>query len=238
MAINVTSLDIVKDGQPWCKVVAKSSIDTKTLDVVKYGQPWCVYYGDLTFLIAIVDTVGIVDSNTTEVSTQVVINISNVDNVYINELLSLTCEQSTITINVSDSTTYVDINDILSILCIDNSDVVNINEVIELYNPTYTLYIEETESLSLNEIIAQAIATINDLYISTLDVIHLEELTNLNTILQILVSENIVLDSSCILNIRTVILPSVKYFVVSISYNDEYKDSYIGSNVNYMDLYI
>ena len=39
---NIVTLDIVKDGQPWCKVPAKNSILTGTLDIVYNGQPWAV----------------------------------------------------------------------------------------------------------------------------------------------------------------------------------------------------
>ena len=39
---NIVTLDIVKDGRPWCKVPAKNSILTGTLDIVYNGQPWVV----------------------------------------------------------------------------------------------------------------------------------------------------------------------------------------------------
>jgi hypothetical protein len=39
---DLTGLDFLKNGQPWCKVPARAEIDPSSLDIVKGGQPWVV----------------------------------------------------------------------------------------------------------------------------------------------------------------------------------------------------
>ena len=62
---DLITLDFVKDGQPWCKVPARSDIDPQTLDIVKDGQPWGVnpYGGTAAVSGTLAGTLGNVTAN-------------------------------------------------------------------------------------------------------------------------------------------------------------------------------